>query len=330
MPVSAENQYKRAGVDIAAGDAFVKALTPFVGKSSRKGAACDLGGFGGVFDIGAAGYKDPLLVAATDGVGTKLMLAQQAGYFGGLGQDLVAMCVNDIIAQGAEPLFFLDYLACGKLEADKLTEIVKGISEACIASGCALIGGETAEMPQLYKKEDFDLAGFAVGAVERTALLPNDSAKAGDIVLGLASDGVHANGFSLVRKILSDNKITDRIDELLTPTRLYVKPVLEVLRAGSKVRGIAHITGGGLTENIPRALQNKNLQIEIDYTSWQVPEIFCFLQEKGNVSTEELHSVFNCGIGLALIVAKDEADKIKTHFEKLGEKVFSIGQVRAK
>ncbi len=325
--------YREAGVDIEEGEAFVKALAPFTGSTSSKGAACELGGFGGVFDIKATGYKDPLLIASTDGVGTKLLLAIQANQLDGLGQDLVAMCANDIVAQGAKPLFFLDYLACGKLEQARHTNLIKGISEACASIGCALIGGETAEMPRLYRAKDFDLAGFALGAVEREQLLPNSEAQADDVVLGLASDGVHANGFSLVHKILEANSDLSNdkefIAELLTPTRLYVKSVLAVLRDNNAVRGIAHITGGGLVNNLPRALTDpKNLTIEVDYSSWQMPALFARLQEAGGITAEEMHTVFNCGIGMALIVAKNEAEQIGAQLESLGEKVFAIGRVR--
>lgn len=335
MKTGGKNLYKKSGVNIAKGQQFVSAIANLVTQTNRKGVdyeneGAKFGGFGSVFDLKATGYKDPLLVASTDGVGTKLLLAQAANKLDCLGQDLVAMCVNDLIAQGAEPLFFLDYIACGSLDIDKMQKIVAGISDACTKSGCALIGGETAEMPQLYKNDDFDLAGFTVGAVERSKLLPKNNAETGDIVLGLASSGIHANGFSLVRKILGDNNLSSDktlLEKLLSPTRLYVKPILEILHHNFKVCGIAHITGGGLIENLPRALIGKQHKIKIDYKGWQLPEIFSYLQNKGGISDEEMRNVFNCGIGMALIVAEQEAVEVKNQLEKLGEKIFTIGEI---
>ena len=343
--MSSKNLYRQAGVDIDAGRAFVEKIAPIAASTMRRGASSALGGFGGLFDLAQAGYHDPILVSATDGVGTKLLLAQQAARWtaarwAAIGQDLVAMSVNDVVAQGAEPLFFLDYIACGKLAEQPLAEIIAGMAAACRAAGCALIGGETAEMPRLYQPAQFDLAGFAVGAVERDQLLPKTDASQGDIILALASDGLHANGFSLIHQMLSDRKfsldavladsaLTDSVlaDALLQPTRLYVSPILSALREGFEIKGIAHITGGGVIENLPRALPDPDLALKIDRAQWESQPIFSYLQEKGNISDEEMLNVFNCGIGLAVIISEKEADALSDHLTRLGENVFTIGHV---
>ncbi len=326
--------YKQAGVDVRRGQAFVRLISRFVGdntaQENKEGKIdVNLGGFGAVVDPKKWDFEDPLLVTATDGVGTKLLLTEQGDKWEAIGQDLVAMSVNDVVAQGAAPLFFLDYIACGSLEGQRLARIVSGMNLACDRSGCALIGGETAEMPSLYQKGHFDLAGFVVGAVEREQILPKPNPQSGDLVIGLASNGVHANGFSLVRKILKDHNIKDDqiISDLLEPTRLYVKPMLSALKDTNNVRGIAHITGGGLIENLPRALTNKELAIDIDARAWPLPDLFSFLMREGDISAEEMVNVFNCGIGMAVIVAKDSAPTLIASLEKSGETVYTIGQI---
>jgi phosphoribosylformylglycinamidine cyclo-ligase len=293
-----------------------------------------LGGFGALFDLKAAGYQDPILVAATDGVGTKLRIAIDTGHVDTIGIDLVAMCVNDLVCQGAEPLFFLDYFATGKLEVDEATRIITGIAKGCEASGCALIGGETAEMPGMYHKGDFDLAGFAVGAMERGQDLPRDVAK-GDVLLGLASSGVHSNGYSFVRKVVEFSGLgwdaPSPFSEgtlgqaLLTPTRLYVKQALAAVRAGG-VHGLAHITGGGLTENPPRVLPD-GLACEIDLAAWQLPPVFRWLAQTANMSEPELLKTFNCGIGMILVVAEDRADAMTALLQGEGETVTRLGRI---
>ena len=306
--------------------------------TARPGADASLGGFGGLFDLKAAGYRDPLLVAATDGVGTKLKLAIAAGRHDGVGIDLVAMCVNDLVVQGAEPLFFLDYFATGKLDGAQAEQIVRGIARGCEMAGCALIGGETAEMPGLYAAGDYDLAGFAVGAVERDAVLTGESVAAGDVVLGLESDGLHANGFSLVRRILAAEgcdpagpapfDASRRLDEvLLTPTRIYVKPCLAAIAAGG-VRALAHITGGGLTENLPRVLPD-GLAARLDGLAWPLPPEFLWLSEAGGVSVAEMLRTFNCGIGMAVIVDPDRAEGVAGALAVAGERVHRIGRIVA-
>jgi phosphoribosylformylglycinamidine cyclo-ligase len=293
-----------------------------------------LGGFGALFDLKAAGYQDPILVAATDGVGTKLRIAIDTGHVDTIGIDLVAMCVNDLVCQGAEPLFFLDYFATGKLEVDEATRIITGIAKGCEASGCALIGGETAEMPGMYHKGDFDLAGFAVGAMERGQDLPRDVAK-GDVLLGLASSGVHSNGYSFVRKVVEFSGLgwdaPSPFSEgtlgqaLLTPTRLYVKQALAAVRAGG-VHGLAHITGGGLTENPPRVLPD-GLACEIDLAAWQLPPVFRWLAQTANMSEPELLKTFNCGIGMILVVAEDRAEALTALLQGEGETVTRLGRI---
>jgi len=324
--------YKAAGVDIDAGDALVRRIAPAAARTARPGADAGLGGFGGFFDLRAAGFRDPVLVASTDGVGTKLELAQALGRHRGVGIDLVAMCVNDLAAQGAEPLFFLDYFATGALDREAATAVVEGIAEGCVSAGCALIGGETAEMPGFYPPGRYDLAGFAVGAVERERM-DEPRARPGDILLGLASNGLHANGFSLVRRIVEEEGLdlsgpspfSDGAlgEALLAPTRIYVRPVLAALAAGG-VRALAHITGGGLVENPPRGLP-PGLAMRIDCAAWPLPPAFEWLA--GHVAPEELARTFNCGIGMTAAVPPDRADALIACFEAAGETVFRIGEV---
>ncbi|MGZ8284737.1 MAG: phosphoribosylformylglycinamidine cyclo-ligase [Allosphingosinicella sp.] len=328
--------YAKAGVSIAAGNALVKAIAPLARSTARPGADASLGGFGGFFDLKAAGYRDPLLVAANDGVGTKLKLAIDSGRHEGVGIDLVAMCANDLIVQGAEPLFFLDYFATGKLDGGIAERVVASIADGCRQAGCALIGGETAEMPGMYADGDYDLAGFCVGAVERDEALTGDKVAAGDVILGLASSGVHSNGFSLVRRLAADRgwKL-DRpalfdpevllIEALLAPTRIYVKPLLPLVRAG-KVHAMAHITGGGLLENVPRILP-QGLHARIDAGAWPQPRLMAFLQAQGNIEPEEMARTFNCGIGMALIVSQVDVSAVSQAIEVAGEVIFPIGQV---
>ena len=326
--------YADAGVDIDAGNQLVERIKPAAKRTARSGTMSGLGGFGALFDLKAAGYVDPILVAATDGVGTKLRIAIDTGNVDTIGIDLVAMCVNDLVCQGAEPLFFLDYFATGKLELDQATRIIEGIAEGCAASGCALIGGETAEMPGMYHKGDFDLAGFAVGAMERGSDLPNGVA-AGDVLIGLGSNGVHSNGYSFVRKVVELSGLGWDADcpwgegtlgeALLAPTRLYVKQALAAVRAGG-VHALAHITGGGLTENPPRVLP-EGLACAIDLSSWDLPPVFRWLAETAGMSEPELLKTFNCGIGLILVVAPDEADAIEAGLRNAGERTFRLGHV---
>lgn len=327
--------YRDAGVDIDAGAELVERIKPLAAATRRSGADVDLGGFGGLFDLKAAGYDDPILVSGTDGVGTKLKIAIDAGIFDTVGVDLVAMCVNDIIVQGAEPLFFLDYFATGHLNVDMASAVVKGIADGCGQAGCALIGGETAEMPGLYAAGDFDLAGFAVGAVERKALLTGGAISAGDVVLGLASSGVHSNGFSLVRRVVEASGLgysdpapfdsaTTLGAALLAPTRIYVRACLAALNAGL-VNGLAHITGGGITENIPRVLP-KGLCAEIK-TGWDAVPVFGWLRSVGGIDEHEMLRTFNCGIGMVAVVPADKADEAVGTFESQGESVVRLGQI---
>jgi len=328
--------YAKAGVSIAAGNALVRAIAPLAKSTARAGADASLGGFGGFFDLKAAGYRDPLLVAANDGVGTKLKLAIDFDRHQGVGIDLVAMCANDLIVQGAEPLFFLDYFACAKLDGGVAEQVIASIAEGCRQAGCALIGGETAEMPGMYAEGDYDLAGFCVGAVERDEALTGSKVAAGDAILGLASSGVHSNGFSLVRRLAADRgwKLDrpalfdpDRllIEALLAPTRIYVKPLLPLVRAG-KVNALAHITGGGLLENVPRILPD-GLHARIDAGAWPQPRLMAFLQAQGNIEPEEMARTFNCGIGMALIVSQQNVSDVSQALEAAGEIVFQIGWV---
>ncbi|MFU8865657.1 MAG: phosphoribosylformylglycinamidine cyclo-ligase [Rhodobacterales bacterium] len=328
--------YADAGVDIDAGNALVERIKPAAKRTMRKGSMSGLGGFGALFDLKGAGYSDPILVAATDGVGTKLRIAIDTGNVDNIGIDLVAMCVNDLVCQGAEPLFFLDYFATGKLELDSATRIIEGIAEGCARSGCALIGGETAEMPGMYHGGDFDLAGFAVGAMERGQDLPAGVA-AGDVLLGLASDGVHSNGYSLVRKLVEVSGLSWQDDcpfgtgtmgeVLLTPTRLYVTQVLAAIRAGG-VHALAHITGGGLTENLPRVLPD-DLGATIDLDSWALPGVFQWLAQTGGMDQGEMLKTFNCGIGMILVVAPERAEAMTALLVKAGETVTPLGHVTA-
>ena len=329
--------YKDAGVDIDAGDALVDRIAPVAKATARPGADADLGGFGGLFDLKAAGFKDPLLVASTDGVGTKVKLAIDMKRYDTIGQDLVAMCVNDIVVQGAEPLFFLDYYASGALDVEAAAQVVEGIARACKESGCALIGGETAEMPGLYAKGDFDLAGFAVGAVERGQVLPKTSEmREGDVLIGIASSGVHSNGYSLVRKVVSMTgaslsspaPFTGNAtvgDALLTPTRLYVRSALAAIRSGG-IKGLAHITGGGVTDNLPRVLP-KVLDAEIDLGSWTLPPVFGWLAREAGLPEGEMLRTFNCGVGLIVVAERARAGDVISAFETAGEKAFAIGNL---
>ena len=328
--------YADAGVDIDAGNALVDRIKPAAKRTNRSGVVSGLGGFGALFDLKAAGYQDPILVGATDGVGTKLRIAIDTGVVDGVGIDLVAMCVNDLICQGAEPLFFLDYFATGKLDTDTAARIIEGIAEGCVQSGCALIGGETAEMPGMYPDGDFDLAGFSVGAMERGATLP-EGVQDGDVLLGLASNGVHSNGYSLVRKLVEMSGLGWDAESpfgggtlgeaLLTPTRLYVKPALQAIRAGG-VRALAHITGGGLTENLPRVLP-EGLGAEIDLNAWDLPPVFKWMAETGGIAESEMLKTFNCGIGMIVVCAADQADDLTTLLAEAGESVARIGTVTA-
>lgn len=332
--------YKDAGVDIEAGNKLVNTIKPLAAATNRPGAMDALGGFGASFDPRAAGYDDPILVAATDGVGTKLKLAFDMKRYSSIGIDLVAMCVNDLVVQGAEPLFFLDYFATGGLEPAVAAEVIKGISHGCEIAGCALIGGETAEMPGLYAKGEFDLAGFSVGAMERGAGLPNPEQPvgAGDIIIGLASNGVHSNGYSLVRKIVEVSGLSLRDTapfdstcnlgtSLLTPTRIYVSSCMEAVKSGD-VHALAHITGGGLLENIPRVLP-EGLGVELDGTAWTAPPVFAWLQDQGEVNDTEMSRTFNCGIGMVAIVSADRAGAVIANLTSLGETASLIGQVIA-
>ena len=328
--------YADAGVDIDAGNALVEQIKPAAKRTTRPGVMAGLGGFGALFDLKAAGFADPILVAATDGVGTKLRIAIDTGVVDTIGIDLVAMCVNDLVCQGAEPLFFLDYFATGRLETDQAVRIIQGIATGCERSGCALIGGETAEMPGMYQAGDFDLAGFAVGAMERGCALPGNVVE-GDVLLGLASDGVHSNGYSLVRKLVEVSGL-DWADDcpfdtgtlgaaLLAPTRLYVKPALSAIGMGG-VTALAHITGGGLTENIPRVLP-EGMGIKIDLNSWDLPPVFQWLAATGGMHTSELLKTFNCGIGMVLVVSADRAAALSRHLSADGETVSVLGYVTA-
>ena len=325
--------YKDAGVDIDAGDALVERIKPLARKTMREGVLAGIGGFGALFEVPKR-YKEPVLVSGTDGVGTKLKLAFEWNMHDTVGIDLVAMSVNDVLVQGAEPLFFLDYFACGKLDVDTAASVVGGIARGCELSGCALIGGETAEMPGMYPAGEYDLAGFAVGAVEKSKILTGKDVKPGDVVLGLASSGVHSNGFSLVRKCIEraagnapatlDGKPFKQA--LMEPTRLYVKNVLAAL-AAHPIKALAHITGGGLLENIPRVLP-KDLACEIDASSWQQPPVFAWLRKTAGIDHQEMARTFNCGIGMVMVVAPDRVDAVKNILQGAGETVGAIGTIR--
>jgi phosphoribosylformylglycinamidine cyclo-ligase len=331
--------YKAAGVDIDAGNALVEAIKPLARATMRSGTTAALGGFGAFFDTKAAGYRDPILVATTDGVGTKLRFAIAAGKHDTIGIDLVAMCVNDLVVQGAEPLFFLDYFASGKLDVATGTAIVAGISEGCLAAGCALIGGETAEMPGMYADGDYDLAGFAVGAVERGEAITGENVREGDVILGLASSGAHSNGYSLVRRIVEASGLAlaapapfarERSlgEALLTSTRIYVRSCLAAARTG-KVNAFAHITGGGLLENVPRVLPS-GLAAAFDASAWPFPPVFRWLMATGGVTYAEMARVFNCGLGMIAVVAPDDADSIAAALAAEGEQVHRAGRIIAR
>ncbi len=329
--------YADAGVDIDAGNRLVDLIKPLVRATARPGADAEIGGFGGLFDLKAAGFKDPVLVAATDGVGTKVKIAIETGIHAGIGIDLVAMSVNDLVVQGAEPLFFLDYFACGKLDPEATAAIVAGVAEGCRESGCALIGGETAEMPGLYKDGDYDLAGFAVGAAERGTLLPSRDIAAGDAVVGLASSGVHSNGFSLVRKVVELSGVSFGAPApfapvmtlggaLLTPTKLYVKSCLRAIRETGAVKGLAHITGGGFTDNIPRVLP-QGLGVRIDLAQLHVLPVFKWLAAQAGIAELEMLRTFNCGIGMVAIVKPDAVARVMEVLASSGESVSHLGHV---
>ncbi|NRP18510.1 Phosphoribosylformylglycinamidine cyclo-ligase [Ensifer adhaerens] len=331
--------YSDAGVDIDAGNLMVEKIKPHVRSTRRPGADGEIGGFGGLFDLKAAGFTDPVLVAANDGVGTKLKIAIDANKHDTVGIDLVAMCVNDLVVQGAEPLFFLDYFATGKLDPDQGAAIVAGIADGCRQSGCALIGGETAEMPGMYSGGDYDLAGFAVGAAERGQLLPAGDISEGDVILGLASSGVHSNGYSLVRKIVGLSGLAwdapapfgegTLADLLMTPTRIYVKPLLKAIRETGSIKALAHITGGGFPENIPRVLP-KHLAAEIDLDAIKAPKVFSWLAQTGGVAANEMLRTFNCGVGMIAVVPADKAQEVAAVLEVEGETVFTLGRMVAR
>jgi phosphoribosylformylglycinamidine cyclo-ligase len=336
MP-SSPISYRDAGVDIDAGNALVEAIKPLAKATRRAGADADLGGFGALFDLKRAGFKDPILVAANDGVGTKLKIAIETGLHGTIGIDLVAMCVNDLLAQGAEPLFFLDYFATGKLDVGVARSVISGIAEGCKQAGCALIGGETAEMPGMYTGKDYDLAGFAVGAVERGQILPRSDVVAGDVLIGLPSSGVHSNGYSLVRRLVSEAKLSweapapfdasrAMADALLVPTRIYVKPVLKAIRKTGGINALAHITGGGLSENVPRVLP-ETVAARIDLTSFSALPVFGWLAQTGRLPDAEMLKTFNCGIGMVMVVAKAEAQSVVRTLQEAGEAPFLIGEI---
>jgi phosphoribosylformylglycinamidine cyclo-ligase len=318
--------YKESGVDIDAGDALVEHIKPLAMSTDRKGVMGGLGGFGGLFDLKAAGFRDPILVSGTDGVGTKLKLAIETGIPDTVGIDLVAMCVNDIVVQGAEPLFFLDYYATGKLDVEVARRVVAGVAEGCRRAGCALVGGETAEMPGMYREGDYDLAGFAVGAAERDQLLPRDDIAPGDVVLGLASSGVHSNGYSLVRKIMERGGSGPDKAALLEPTRIYVKPLLAAIRSTGAIKGLAHVTGGGLPGNVPRCLPD-GLRARLDARRWSVPPVFRWLRQAGSVPTDDMLRTFNCGLGMIAVVAKADAARVAQALADAGETVREVGIV---
>jgi phosphoribosylformylglycinamidine cyclo-ligase len=329
--------YRDSGVDIDAGNALVEAIKPLAASTRRAGAGADLGGFGALFDLKAAGFKDPILVAANDGVGTKLKIAIDTGQHATIGIDLVAMCVNDLLAQGAEPLFFLDYFASGQLDVETARTVVAGIAEGCRQAGCALIGGETAEMPGMYSGNDYDLAGFAVGAAERGQLLPRDDIAAGDVLIGLPSSGVHSNGYSLVRRLVTEAELAwdarapfapsvSLASALLEPTRIYVRPVLKAIRDTGGIKGLAHITGGGLSENLPRILP-RGLAGHIDLGTWKAPAVFGWLRQVSNLGDAEMLRTFNCGIGLIVVAERAQAEAVMLALRESGEAPLRIGEI---
>ena len=327
--------YKGAGVDIDAGNELIEKIKPAIKATNRPGVTGNIGGFGGLFDLSKLNYNSPMLVSGTDGVGTKLKLANMLDDHSTIGIDLVAMCVNDIIVLGAEPLFFLDYYACGQLQTDEAAAVIKGIAHGCQQSNCALIGGETAEMPGMYSKGDYDLAGFVVGAVEKDAVITGKNIETDNVIIGIASTGPHSNGYSLIRKILEVNKtdLNEKLgnksigQQLLEPTQIYVKPLLELLDSAVEVNGMAHITGGGLMENISRVIPD-GLAISIDLSSWDNMDIFSWLQEKGQLSDTEMLRTFNCGIGMVIIINKDDSNDCQEFLNNAGLKCWEIGTVR--
>jgi phosphoribosylformylglycinamidine cyclo-ligase len=327
------NAYKQAGVNIEAGYEAVERMKKHVQKTARAGVLGSLGGFGGMFDLSALQLKEPVLVSGTDGVGTKLMIAFWMDKHDTIGIDAVAMCVNDIVVQGAEPLFFLDYIACGKAEPEKIEAIVKGIADGCEQAGCALVGGETAEMPGLYSENEYDLAGFTVGACEKSQLITGETIQAGDVLIGLASSGIHSNGYSLVRKVFNDWSLLDFVDELgctlgeelLKPTKIYVKPILSALKK-FQLKGMAHITGGGFIENIPRMLP-AGLGAELNEKSWNIPPVFKLLSSHGQIDYQEMYNIFNMGIGMVIAVDRENVAELLEHFRQSGETAYEIGVV---
>lgn len=330
------NAYKQAGVDIEAGYEAVTRMKKHVQKTARAGVLSSLGGFGGMFDLSVLNLKEPVLVSGTDGVGTKLMIAFMMDRHDTIGIDAVAMCVNDIVVQGAEPLYFLDYIACGKADPKKIEAIVKGVADGCEQAGCALIGGETAEMPGLYSDHEYDLAGFTVGACEKSQIITGESIKPGDVLIGLASSGIHSNGYSLVRKVFNNWSLVEFVDalectlgeELLKPTKIYVKPILSALKKFN-LKGMAHITGGGFIENIPRMLP-EGLGAELVERSWEIPAIFKLISEVGQIEYQEMYNIFNMGIGMVIAVDRNDAKAVLDHFSECGETAYEIGVVTDK
>ncbi|MBU5467951.1 phosphoribosylformylglycinamidine cyclo-ligase [Virgibacillus sp. MSJ-26] len=330
------NRYKEAGVDVEKGYEAVERMKKHINKTTRPEVLGGVGAFAGLFELTSFKFKEPVLVSGTDGVGTKLKLAFQLNKHNTIGIDLVAMCVNDIVAQGAQPLFFLDYIGCSENDPDVMEDIVAGISEGCVAAGAALIGGETAEMPGMYATDEYDLAGFSVGIAEKSELITGESIEEGDVVIGLASSGIHSNGYSLVRQLVEDLDLTEKYGEmdaalgevLLTPTRIYAKSVVNVM-AEYNIKGITHVTGGGFYENFPRMLP-EGLGVELDSTRWDVPTVFTFLQEKGDISLEEMYGIFNMGIGMAVVVCKEDAEQVTKIFNQQGEQASMIGKVTSR
>ncbi|MFJ5717317.1 phosphoribosylformylglycinamidine cyclo-ligase [Neobacillus sp. NPDC093127] len=327
------NAYKQAGVNIEAGYEAVERMEKHVQRTARTGVLGSLGGFGGMFDLSVLGLKEPVLVSGTDGVGTKLMIAFMMDRHDTIGIDAVAMCVNDIVVQGAEPLYFLDYIACGKAVPEKIEAIVKGIADGCEQAGCALIGGETAEMPGLYREDEYDLAGFSVGACEKPALITGETIAPGDVLIGLASSGIHSNGYSLVRKVFNNWSLIEFVDvlgctlgeELLKPTKIYVKPILSALKK-FQIKGMAHITGGGFIENIPRMLP-AGLGAELNEKNWHIPSVFKLISEVGQIDYREMYNIFNMGIGMVIAVNKEDAPDLLEHFHQVGETAYELGIV---
>lgn len=326
------NVYKKAGVDVEKGYEAVERMKKHVAKTTRSEVLGALGAFAGMFDISRFNYKEPVLVSGTDGVGTKLMLAFDMDKHDTIGIDLVAMCVNDIVAQGAQPLFFLDYIGCGKNDPAVIEQIVAGVSDGCVAAGASLVGGETAEMPGMYDENEYDLAGFAVGIAEKSRIITGESIEADDVVIGIQSSGIHSNGYSLVRQVIEGLDLSKQYglsetlgEAVLRPTKIYAKSIAAVLEKVT-IKGISHITGGGFYENFPRVMP-KGLGVELDESTWEVPEIISFIQDKGDISNQDMYGVFNMGIGMALVVAKEDAEVVNTILEDLGEEANVIGKV---